>query len=312
MIVLFHYGIPIRYLDTISSFGNCGVDIFLFLSSFGLCYSINKSKSLNAFYKRRYMRVLPMFWLILVLMHLRMFLMGEPYPKTLIEGLMYYSGIGWFFRGLFGYLGLKGVFYYEWYIPTLLQFYLLFPLFYKMITKKLLWLIIISIVIGFSLASLELQNSIHLSYRRLPIFLLGILFFRHGAEINDLKVTNGMICTLFAICISIVVFCNMGPFRSLHKTMFIYSLSFGVICPVLLMIFAYSIEKLHLSKVLAWFGVLTLELYLVHIYCWPRTLLKTYIDYPDLCYILALFICIIIAYFLHLADERIRIFLKFK
>lgn len=51
--------------DSISSWGWSGVDMFLFLSAIGLCYSLNKDGNLGiiAFYKRRAIRILPP-WLL--------------------------------------------------------------------------------------------------------------------------------------------------------------------------------------------------------------------------------------------------------
>lgn len=41
--------------------GAIGVDIFLFFSGYGLCYSYEKN-TLKKFYWRRFKRILPMFW----------------------------------------------------------------------------------------------------------------------------------------------------------------------------------------------------------------------------------------------------------
>lgn len=39
--------------------GFCGVDIFFFLSSFGIYYSFQKQQTLKSFYKKRILRILP-------------------------------------------------------------------------------------------------------------------------------------------------------------------------------------------------------------------------------------------------------------
>lgn len=43
----------------IAANGAIGVDVFLFLSSIGLTYSITKNPSVTAFYKRRVLRIMP-------------------------------------------------------------------------------------------------------------------------------------------------------------------------------------------------------------------------------------------------------------
>ena len=40
-------------------FGDAGVDIFLFLSGYGLTLSLEKSKSITTFYKKRFRRLAP-------------------------------------------------------------------------------------------------------------------------------------------------------------------------------------------------------------------------------------------------------------
>lgn len=49
--------------------GFMGVDIFIFLSGYGLCFSINKN-SISSFLKRRYSRILPVYVLMSILVTL--------------------------------------------------------------------------------------------------------------------------------------------------------------------------------------------------------------------------------------------------
>lgn len=45
--------------------GFMGVDIFLFLSSYGLCFSLNRNTTKN-FYNRRFIRILPVYFLLAI------------------------------------------------------------------------------------------------------------------------------------------------------------------------------------------------------------------------------------------------------
>lgn len=49
--------------------GAIGVDIFLFFSGYGLCYSYEKN-SLKEYYWRRFKRILPIFWVNLIFLTL--------------------------------------------------------------------------------------------------------------------------------------------------------------------------------------------------------------------------------------------------
>lgn len=61
MVILYHTvcsNLPMGLLTIPATYGLIGVDIFLFLSVYGLCYSL-QNKNLREFYGRRFMRILP-------------------------------------------------------------------------------------------------------------------------------------------------------------------------------------------------------------------------------------------------------------
>ena len=98
--------------------GFLGVDVFLFFSGFGLCYSFNKN-GIYTFYKRRFVRIAPLYILL-----------------GLLAGLKYYEKFTWFdylcnITSL-SYWGMGG-FLFDWYLSALIVLYLLFPLLYKII-----------------------------------------------------------------------------------------------------------------------------------------------------------------------------------
>lgn len=63
-IVLFHFKAfdTIPLLSDVVGFGELGVDIFLFLSAFGLCNSFEGNKNVRVFYLKRIIRIIPV-WL---------------------------------------------------------------------------------------------------------------------------------------------------------------------------------------------------------------------------------------------------------
>ena len=101
---------------------NLGVDAFFFLSAFGLCFSLKKN-DIRTFYLNRFKRILPAWWIVLICLHLAGILIGSKfpvgsfdYPHTATDMFFWYSGLGFFFN----------MCHYEWYIPTLMLFYLIF------------------------------------------------------------------------------------------------------------------------------------------------------------------------------------------
>lgn len=97
--------------------GDVGVNIFFFLSAYGLCYSYNNN-NLLVFYFHRFKRLYPMFLLILVIW-------------TALQGniwnfqhyFLQITGLSTFFPGSVT----------VWYIPALTILYITFPLLYRSI-----------------------------------------------------------------------------------------------------------------------------------------------------------------------------------
>lgn len=63
------------FIHNIAANGAIGVDVFLFLSSIGLTYSITKNPSVTAFYKRRVLRIMPTYWFIMTCVYLFVFIL---------------------------------------------------------------------------------------------------------------------------------------------------------------------------------------------------------------------------------------------
>lgn len=129
----------------------------------------------------------------LLVFNIKNSLTGEPHPTNFIQAICYYSGIGWWLRPFIETDPHN--YWYEWYIPTLLVLYALFPMLYKYSCKKLIRHIIVWVFAGSSLIILSsvlrnfygvsnyITNSLsqlHWSYQRVPIFLCGVLIYKVG------------------------------------------------------------------------------------------------------------------------------------
>lgn len=118
------FGIP--FIDTVwhllHTLGFCGVDMFLFVSGFGLAHSLSKNpvssvRDYGRFVKKRLSRLLPAF--------------------VLIASLIGYVD-GWTFRQFVGRVtGLRQLFInvydFLWYVPCAMIFYLITPFIYKIL-----------------------------------------------------------------------------------------------------------------------------------------------------------------------------------
>lgn len=139
-----------------------GVDIFMFLSGFGLCYAYQKY-DLKQFWQRRAVRIYPMY----------AFLVLADYLTRVLPSSRHLSIWDWVCQ--FSTLQCYGVggHFFDWFLSAILVLYAFFPLIYK---KTAPWVPLFLLV-----AAWCFLNNIHVSWQkdciisRLPIFTLGVL-----------------------------------------------------------------------------------------------------------------------------------------
>ncbi len=161
-------------LNRLKELGNCGVDIFLFLSGLGLYYSMASLREektphlIRTFYARRFSRVLPSVLIVTILYYGlqnlgsiqewlgKVFLVGSFLPVQIEPGY--------------------------WYFALLLTLYLLYPLI-DMIHRKwgaagIVGMILLSVGAAFAVSKLYPVwfKRLEIMITRVPVFLLGVLF----------------------------------------------------------------------------------------------------------------------------------------
>lgn len=187
------------HLNLIKNIGNSGVDFFLFLSGFGLYYSMERNRSLKHFYTRRFYRIV---------------------PEILIVSFIYYGYIGatgfsdWLSQVfLYGFFikGLNGGRY--WYFALIIVLYILYPLFHCIIKHwklvGLIFLVALSISLSFIVRAIDLDyfNKIEIMLLRVPIFIIGIWFGQKAY--NHSSIPKWIIwCMLPLTVVSIIFSCR--------------------------------------------------------------------------------------------------------
>lgn len=271
---------------------NLGVDAFLFLSAFGLCFSLRKN-DLKTFYFNRFKRIIPTWWTVLIALHIIGILIGSKfpegsfvYPHSAADMFYYYTGLGFFFHKCA----------YEWYIPTLLFFYLITPAIYRLSRNQELLLVVLSV-----LAVLLYKQSGYLTYlniavTRIPIFLLGILFFKDLEEekYNRFFVT----CIALCVCLSILSYFLKVP----------TVIQWAPALPIIMGLFTLmlSFKYTHFVEIFfAFVGIISLEFYLIHPLRRPQYLLSFFIKDKILLVFAAFVLCLILSYILHLATKKV-------
>ena len=174
MIVISHIGYFLvndhRFLWPLSIMAGVGVNLFLFLSGFGLAASgLQKDLSPWQFYKRRLLKLFTPFWLALVVfLAADFFILGKAYSLDFIAKAIF---------GIFTHADLYNDLNSPlWYFTFILFYYLLFPLVFS---KKYPWLsAIVLFIAGDLLVRLEpgfLSNVMHLYEVHTVAFPLGVM-----------------------------------------------------------------------------------------------------------------------------------------
>ena len=186
-VFLFHVGgVGLPIIDNVLLKGYLGVDIFFFLSGWGVCFSLFRNNNIKDFYKRRLVRILPSWYIIITLMMVLHIIMKLQHPHCFIDLLLYYSGLGYFTQSFFSESSIF-VRYYEWYIPTLLMFYLFAPIIHKLSIKLNIILLVLSIACVIFINTYCNSPVYSMSYSRIPVYIGGFIACKLNMEKKSKK-----------------------------------------------------------------------------------------------------------------------------
>lgn len=175
-VLLFHLGqtnttsVICKALTFVAGNGDLGVNIFFFLSAYGLCHSYSRCKKTKEFYTRRILRLYPMM-IVFMIIHC----LFHGYIPSIYSVLGHITGSCLFLKIYCGITCFP-----DWYIPTLTLYYILFPLLYKLselLFKLPIWIlstILLVPVLSVIIIHLNITNAI---LPRIPTFFIGIMTF---------------------------------------------------------------------------------------------------------------------------------------
>jgi peptidoglycan/LPS O-acetylase OafA/YrhL len=232
--------------------GFVGVDIFLFLSGYGLCNSWEKN-SIKEFYVRRLRRILPMFLLFQFYVCINQYLTD--------------MGISWFdaFCNLtsLSFWGIGGLLL-EWYLSFLLYLYLLFPVFYN-ITRKGGMVLLVSLLMGV-LAMQYLEDwpwNIDAAFPRIPIFVAGILCYQTCNKKHSFLVMS------FYFAIAAILIACMFIMHKAEKYQIVY-----MCAPSIMILLSVASKKItekqnYAYQLFSFCGKISLEMYVANMIVFP-------------------------------------------
>ena len=202
-IFLFHIALPrSNMFFGLRRIGNIGVDMFLFLSGVGLWFSWMKHPSLKHFFKRRYLRVYPAWFIISCLYYIPHFHGGGVRAWVDLVGDITINWDFWLHDELK-----------FWYIPAMMMLYLFAPPYMQLIRRHpvyrwlpvvmILWCILVQYVSPIHNA----VGHIEIFWSRVPIFFIGI---NMGEAVRRKDKMDGasiwMILIVFAMTLSASIF----------------------------------------------------------------------------------------------------------
>ena len=240
----------------LKNFGYVGTDMFFFLSGMGLCRAIEKYTTLE-FYAKRFCRIGIAYVIaegLIVLL----------FKRTFIDFIKLATGYSFV---------AESIFTTQWFVPAIAIAYLLFPLYYRLFKKA-------HSKVFFTMAMIEVWLLIMLKFgdhfrfdiiavtNRIPVFLLGVLLGWIGIN-KDMTINRSLVIMMSITLLLGLYLCYLTN----QKGFFLLVEHSNVAVPALLVsvslcfLIPYCLDKvkrkLLLRKILSFFGMISLEVYLV-------------------------------------------------
>lgn len=289
-VIVFHFNTPpvITILDSFRSIGCGGVDIFFFLSGFGLCNSYYHRSGITSmnFYKRRFLRILPAYFLCIIV-----FGLIKSVPVT--DLLWQMSCIGFWIHKP----------YYDWYVQSILLLYLVFPIFIKLARRYGIGKIVLfASILGLlpTLFFIYINKGTWILFTsRVPLFFIGAYAGYMLAESKCIRRPMMMIGISLIVFFVELYLARIYDYESMHR-MGLYYLPQILIVPGACLFIAKILDAMPsiVLKTLKTLGAITLEIYLIHMSM--RSI------FPESKFILPILIAIAMHYGLNMFIKKIQ------
>lgn len=240
--------------------GYIGVDVFMFTSGIGITYSLTKNKDISMFYKKRLMRIFPMYIPVVFLYTMTAYILHQCKASLIITNCLAVSY--WF---------CDNPFVFNWYIPAILLFYLISPVIYQILKKpenrilKLIFLWFLALILIVDVSEIFHLEKYRIVMCRFPVFCIGMAIgfgILEGKEIDWKDFMASIMVAAFAGILYVIHELIM-PITGWHYLMFIF------IVPVFCLLIARKMERAEQNTVLMcslkWMGKNSLLIYLLNI-----------------------------------------------
>lgn len=234
-------------LGFIAQYGYAGVDIFMFVSGFGLFFSLEKDSKLVHFYQKRLLRIFPTYYILGIFGSVFLF------HDNLWQYIFRYSTIGFWTNSIYA----------EWYIPSIVALYLIAPFIKKLFDKHLLFEII-TINVIFLFASyyivageyVEKGEAHFFLLYRIPAFIFG-MYCGYGLK-------NNVSSTFYTILLLIGIPLFLFFYRHHHEVYNYKYFSTLFLLPLFILLFIFLSKAFSwLNPVISKIGNASLEIYII-------------------------------------------------
>ncbi|MGF1937280.1 MAG: acyltransferase family protein [Nostoc sp. ChiQUE02] len=265
---------PIKFIKEISY---SSVDIFFFLSGLGLFYSWNsQKKSLTKFYKTRFLKILPSYWIVVSIYFLFLFIYQNEFSLNNFLSMM---------LGINFYLYNDKIF---WFIPSILVCYLIFPLIVnfigfennnslQIIHENLIKIIIFALILSWLITATDFYYLLIFTLR-IPIFIIGIyagyiLIHNEPVPIFENIKINGIILSLCILLFNLIFALSSSDMRWRLGLFWYPCIMIAYpLCLTIALFFDYidnfysdSIFLKNIKNMFYFFGKYSLQIYLIHV-----------------------------------------------
>lgn len=291
----------LRPLDAIIGYGNIGVEIFLLCSGIFLYFSYCNNKDLLIYSKRRLQRL---FWPVLIISG----------PYWVYRFLIIDSDLPAFLSKMtmmdFWWSGSQQI----WFVSFILVCYFIYPyinayLFESKFANsfvRLLCLLTVTVLFTLVFRSVypDMYNLVEIAVARFPVFFIGCYLGRFVYEKKTLPSYTNLICLALVVLSFFVLF--------LYVLTDVYLRWFFLVAAIpLTFVIVWVLEILHckpLNKFFAFFGNISLSLYISHIVVIHLYKRMPFSDNRTVIhYLIIVIVSVVIAY---LAELLIKLILK--
>ena len=225
--------------------GFCGVDIFMILSGMGMVFSLEKN-SIIRFYYNRIKRIIIPFWFMASVVAFI-----DKWDKVFYFKVI--TGIAFFRINIYSFL---------WFVPAIITFYILVPIFYAVFKRaKNKYIFILAVLEIWLLVSLLLKaymrEDLYGFTNRIPIFIMGVFL---GWICREKTVHFNKTTWIFLI-ITLILGLYLAYQSNMNGMQLILPVSNCCIPNFLIAVIKYA--DIILVKIFSFFGMISLEFYCV-------------------------------------------------